>query len=84
MARSPDAGCIQSTSLSFASPAIQTTQGNSMNVRHTLTLIATLVAIWSTSALAQSTGDMEGVKAASKAFLSALEVIDDGTAMQKV
>ena len=84
MARSPDAGCIQSTSLSFASPAIQTSQGNSMNLRRTLTLIAALVALWSNGALAQSAGDMEGVKAASKAFFSALEVIDDGTAMQKV
>lgn len=55
-----------------------------MTIRCTLTLIAALVALCSNSALAQSAGDLEGVKAASKAFFSALEVIDDGTAMEKV
>lgn len=55
-----------------------------MNLRSTLALIATLIAISSNSALAQKTGDLEGVKAASNAFYSALAVIDDGTAMEKV
>jgi ketosteroid isomerase-like protein len=55
-----------------------------MNLRSTLALITTLIAISSNSALAQKAGDLEGVKAASKAFYSALAVIDDGTAMEKV
>jgi hypothetical protein len=55
-----------------------------MTMRCTLTLIAALVAVCSNSALAQSAGDLEGVKAASKAFFAALEVIDDGTAMERV
>ena len=55
-----------------------------MTIRRTLTLVAALVALCSNSALAQLAGDLEGVKAASKAFFSALEVIDDGTAMEKV
>ena len=55
-----------------------------MNIRRIFTLIAALVALCSNSALAQSAGDLEGVKAASKAFFSALEVIDDGAAMEKV
>ena len=55
-----------------------------MNLRSTLALIATLIAISSNSALAQKAGDLEGVKAASNAVYSALAVIDDGTAMEKV
>ena len=55
-----------------------------MNLRSTLALITTLIAISSNSALAQKAGDLEGVKAASRAFYSALAVIDDGTAMEKV
>ena len=55
-----------------------------MNLRSTLALITTLIAISWNSALAQGAGDVEGVKAASKAFYSALAVIDDGTAMEKV
>jgi ketosteroid isomerase-like protein len=55
-----------------------------MNLRSTLALITTLIAISSNSALAQEAGDVEGVKAASKAFYSALTVIDDGAAMEKV
>ncbi len=54
-----------------------------MNLRSTLALITTVIAISSNSALAQQAGDVEGVKAASKAFYSALAVIDDGTAMEK-
>jgi len=55
-----------------------------MNLRSVLALIATLIAISSNSAVAQQAGDLEGVKAASKAFYSALTVIDDGAAMEKV
>jgi ketosteroid isomerase-like protein len=55
-----------------------------MNLRSTLALVATLVAISSNSALAQPAGDVEGVKAASKAFYAALTVLDDGSAMEKV
>lgn len=55
-----------------------------MNIRNTLALITTLIAISSNSALAQQAGDLEGVKAASKAFYAALAVIDDGAAMEKV
>jgi hypothetical protein len=60
-----------------------------INRQSILTLI-TLAVAWlgialvPSSALAQSAADMEGVKAASKAFYSALNVIDDGKAMEKV
>jgi ketosteroid isomerase-like protein len=54
-----------------------------------LTLIATAVAwLWIAlppgNAAAQPEADMEGVKAASKAFYAALSVIDNGEAMEKV
>jgi ketosteroid isomerase-like protein len=54
-----------------------------------LTLIATAVALlWIAlppgNAVAQAAADMEGVKAASKAFYAALSVIDNGEAMEKV
>ena len=55
-----------------------------MNLRSTLALITTLIAISSNSALAQPAGDVDGVKAASKAFYAALTVLDDGSAMEKV
>jgi ketosteroid isomerase-like protein len=55
-----------------------------MNLRSTLALITTLIALSSNSALAQPAGDVEGVKAASKAFYAALTVLDDGSAMEKV
>jgi ketosteroid isomerase-like protein len=55
-----------------------------MNLRSTLALITTLVAISSNGALAQRAGDVEGVKAASKAFYAALSVLDDGSTMEKV
>ena len=66
-----------------------TQKRNSINRRSILTLI-TIVATWfgialvPSSAFAQSATDMEGVKAASAAFYSALAVIDDGEAMAKV
>jgi len=47
-----------------------------MTIRGTLALIAALVALCSNSALAESAGDLEGVNAASRAFFSALGVID--------
>ena len=59
-----------------------------MNRRCMLTLITTAVAwLWialPASNAAQPGADMEGVKAASKAFYAALAVIDDGAAMEKV
>ena len=60
-----------------------------MNRHSMLTLIATAVAwLWIAlppgNAAAQSEADMEGVKAASKAFYAALSVIDNGEAMEKV
>ena len=59
-----------------------------MNRRSMLTLITTAVA-WLWIALAASNAvaqqaDMDGVKAASKAFYAALAVLDDGAAMEKV
>ncbi len=61
-----------------------------MNRRSMFTLITIAVA-WlgialpaSNAVAAQPPADMEGVKAASKAFYAALAVIDDGTAMEKV
>lgn len=60
-----------------------------MNRRSMLTLITTAVAwLWialaTSNAVAQPAADVEGVKAASKAFYAALAVIDDGQAMDEV
>lgn len=60
-----------------------------MNRHSMLNLIATAVAwLWiallPSNAIAQPAADMEGVKAASKAFYAALSVIDNGEAMEKV
>ena len=60
-----------------------------MNRRSMLTLITTAVAwLWialaASNAVAQPAADMEGVKAASKAFYAALAVIDNGETMEKV
>src|ERR1700680_3225888 len=58
-----------------------------MNRRNILTLSATTalgLALLPGSAVAQPAADMEGVKAASKAFYAALAVIDNGEAMEKV
>ena len=60
-----------------------------MNRHSMLTLIATAVAwLWIAlppgTAAAQPEADMEGVKAASKAFYAALSVSDNGEAMEKV
>ena len=57
-----------------------------MNRRNILTLIAIalgVIAVPASHAVAQHT-DIDGVKAASKAFYAALAVIDDGQAMDKV
>lgn len=59
-----------------------------MDRRSMLTLITiTLAWLWmavpASNAVAQQ-ADMEGVKAASKAFYAALAVLDDGAAMEKV
>src|SRR5713101_4917276 len=58
-----------------------------MNRRSVLSLsaITALGLAWlSSNAVAQQAADMEGVKAASKAFYAALAVIDNGEAMEKV
>jgi ketosteroid isomerase-like protein len=60
-----------------------------MNRPSMLTLISTAFAwLWialpASNAVAQPAADMEGVKAASKAFYAALAVIDNGEAMEKV
>lgn len=62
---------------------------NTMIRRSILTLITTAVAwLWialpPSNSAAQPAADMEGVKAASKAFYAALAVIDNGEAMEKV
>jgi ketosteroid isomerase-like protein len=58
-----------------------------MNRRNILSLSATTalgLALLPGSAIAQPAADMEGVKAASKAFYTALAVLDNGEAMEKV
>jgi hypothetical protein len=55
-----------------------------MKWRSTLVLTAMLVALTSGNAVTQQASDIEGVKAASKAFYAAVVVVDDGTAMEKV
>ena len=60
-----------------------------MNRRTTLILISTAfvwlwIAISVSNSVAQSAGDVEGVKEASKNFYAALAVLDNGEAMEKV
>ena len=55
-----------------------------MNRRRMLTLTTMLMAITAGGAAAQQPADIEGVKAASKAFYATLAVLDDGTAMGRV
>jgi ketosteroid isomerase-like protein len=62
---------------------------NTLQRRSTLILITTATAwLWialaTSNAVAQPAADMEGVKAASKAFYAALAVLDNGEAMEKV
>jgi ketosteroid isomerase-like protein len=49
-----------------------------------LTLAAMWTAFSASGAIAQQPADIEGVRAASKAFYTALDVLDDGTAMEKI
>jgi ketosteroid isomerase-like protein len=60
-----------------------------MNRRRMLALISTalawlVIALPASSVVAQPAADLEGVKAASKAFYAALAVSDNGEAMEKV
>ena len=58
-----------------------------MDRRNVLSLAATAtlgLALLPRNATAQQAADMEGVKAASKAFYTALAVLDNGEAMEKV
>jgi ketosteroid isomerase-like protein len=57
---------------------------NRRNVLTTSAIGALSLALLSDNALAQKTADMDGVKAASKAFYEALAVLDNGEAMEKV
>jgi ketosteroid isomerase-like protein len=61
-----------------------TAGGIDMNSRIILPLAGVLVALTMDSAFPQQAADIEGVRAASKAFYEAIVVVDDGTAMQKV
>ena len=54
-----------------------------MGLRNTLPLFALLLTFSADGALAQP-ADIDGVRAASKAFHDAVVVVDDGTAMEKV
>ena len=49
-----------------------------------LPLAALLIVFTADNGLTQQTSDLEGVKAASKAFYEAVVVVDDGAAMEKV
>jgi len=56
-----------------------------MDRRNVLSLSAiTALALLSDNALGQQAADVEGVKAASKTFYTALAVLDNGEAMEKV
>ena len=55
-----------------------------MNRRALFSLIAYLSILWAGSGAAQQTADIEGVKAASRAFYEVLPVLDDGSVMEKV
>lgn len=55
-----------------------------MSPRNTLPLVGLLIALSADGAFAQQGADIDGVKAASKAFYEAVVVVDDGTAMEKV
>jgi hypothetical protein len=57
---------------------------NRRNVLTTSAIGALSLALLSDNALAQKAADMDGVKAASKAFYETLAVLDNGEAMEKV
>jgi ketosteroid isomerase-like protein len=54
-----------------------------MNWRN-IALVTLLFVFSASNAVGQQAADIEGVKAASKAFYEAVVVVDDGTAMEKV
>ena len=55
-----------------------------MRWRRAVTLVPVLIMLSASNALTQPAAEIEGVKAASKAFYDAVVVVDDGTAMEKV
>ena len=55
-----------------------------MKSRRGLTAASFLIVVAATRALADPSADIEGVKAASKAFYEAVVIVDDGTAMDKI
>jgi hypothetical protein len=55
-----------------------------MKKHRVLATASFLIVIAGSSALADPSADIEGVKAASKAFYEAVVIVDDGTAMDKV
>jgi ketosteroid isomerase-like protein len=55
-----------------------------MECRNILPLTALLIAFSAHGAVGQQAVDIDGVKAASKAFYEAVVVVDDGTAMETV
>ena len=55
-----------------------------MKTPRVLTAASFLIVFAGTGALADLSADLEGVKAASKAFYEAVVVVDDGTAMEKI
>jgi hypothetical protein len=60
------------------------TRERNMKRRHGLTAASFLIVVAATRALADPSADIEGVKAASKAFYEAVVIVDDGAAMDKV
>jgi hypothetical protein len=63
---------------------LEDNQGVRFDRRKMLALTTMVAALSARSAVAQQTADVEAVKAASKAFYSALSVLDDGSAMGQV
>src|SRR3954469_11784993 len=55
-----------------------------LNRRRIFVLAALLTTFFTGNAVSQQTPDIDGVRAASKAFYEAVVVVDDGTAMEKV
>src|SRR5258705_2607413 len=70
--------------LSAPMHALKAREGTQMKRRGMLSLAIISISVWASSAAAQQPADVEGVKAASKAFYAALVVLDDGTAMERV
>jgi ketosteroid isomerase-like protein len=57
---------------------------NRRNVLNLSAITALILAMLSSNAIAQQAADVDGVKAASKAFYTALAALDGGAAMEKV